>query len=155
MTTPELTPAGQLIEAARTDRSPVMSIRKAAEAAGISDGWWRQIVRGYRTVKGGVKVQVDSPADTLAAMALAVGVTPSQLRAVDREDAARALELRVQAESTTWDGDLTVVPDEELLTELGRRLATRGREVDNNPPAHLTLAARTVDPSDASTFQQD
>lgn len=153
MTTPEPTPSpeGALIERARTNRSPVLSIRKAAELSGISEGWWRQIVKGYRTVKGGLRIEVDAPADTLAAMALTVGVTPSQLREVGREDAATSLELLVQVDPGGWDGDLSAVPDDELMAELSRRLKERLGEGRASPP--LRLVARTVDPGDGTTFE--
>ncbi|WP_156119425.1 hypothetical protein [Corynebacterium humireducens] len=154
MTTPQddRTPEGQLVEAARTNRSPVLSIRKAASMAGISEGWWRQIVKGYRTVKGGVRISVDAPADTLAAMALAVGVTPAELRRIDRGDAAASLELLLQSTPDGWDGDLSAVPDDELIAELDRRLRDR---LGETAPPQLRAVARRVDPADRSTFEGD
>lgn len=132
-----------------------MSIRAAAEVAGISEGWWRQVVRGFRTGKGGVRIEVDAPADTLAAMADAVGVDPGELRKVGRDDAARKLELlrQVEASKPTWDGDLSRVPDEDLTAELARRLEERAAALQG-PSGHppLGLVARRVDPSDGSTF---
>lgn len=64
------TPYGQLLEDARAMSR--LSQRKAAQAAGISDGWWRQVVEGIQK-RGSVKVPVSPSADVLVAMARAVG----------------------------------------------------------------------------------
>lgn len=83
------TPEGKLIgEATRAARK---SVRKVADEAGISEGRWRQIVKGYQSVSAGNVIPVKAPAGTLAKMARAVGVTPEQLIEVDRADAAQAL----------------------------------------------------------------
>jgi transcriptional regulator with XRE-family HTH domain len=68
-----------------------LSARKAARRAGISEGRWRQIASGYQIVSPGVYAPVHGPADTLARMAAAVGVTPAQLTDVGRPDAAKVL----------------------------------------------------------------
>jgi hypothetical protein len=90
--TPPQRPEGALIEAARLRQSPRKSGRKAAEMAGISEGRWRHIVKGYQTVKAGMYVEITAPADTLARMAWAVDVTAEELRDVGRGDAADFLE---------------------------------------------------------------
>jgi len=89
---PQQRPEGALIEAARKRRQPRMSGRQAAEKAGISESRWRHIIKGYSTPKAGVYVEVIAPADTLARMGFAVGLTPDELRKADREDAAEFLE---------------------------------------------------------------
>lgn len=151
MTTPHLLPEGRLIEDARTEKIPRMSIRAAADIAGISEGWWRQVVRGYRTGKGGQVIEVDAPADTVAQMAAAVGVTPANLRSVGRDDAADRLESlqRSQANNRQWSGDLTQVPDDALMEEVGRRLRDR---IEPTAAAPLRAVARTITPEDSSTF---
>lgn len=136
-----------LVERAR--ESLGLSVRKAAQKAGISEARWRQIAKGYTKVKADVSVPAVAPAATLAAMALAVGVTPSQLREVDRSDAAQILEVEVQG-GGGWSGDLSEVPDDALLGELERRLRSRAETDGSVPP--LQLVARRVDSGDASTF---
>ncbi|MFF5045594.1 helix-turn-helix domain-containing protein [[Kitasatospora] papulosa] len=74
-----------------------LSARKAARQADLSDARWRQIVSGYQSVSGS-PAPVRAPADTLARMAQVVGVTPTELREAQREDAARELEELQQAE---------------------------------------------------------
>jgi len=83
-------------------REARMSAREAARRAGISEGRWRQIAGGYQVVSPGVYAQVRGPAATLARMAKAAGVTPEQLTAAGRDDAARAM-LRVQRDKPAPD----------------------------------------------------
>lgn len=88
---PEQRPEGALIERAREARSPRLSIRAAAEAAGLSDGRWRQIVNGYQSAGASQYITVVGPAETIARMAKVVGVTAEQLSEVGRGDAAGEL----------------------------------------------------------------
>jgi transcriptional regulator with XRE-family HTH domain len=91
---PPAPPEGELIKAAL--KAADLSQREAARRADISETRWRQIVSGYQAV-GGKKVAFRSPDDTLARMAHVSGVTPEQLEAVDRPEAAAALRtLRAQ-----------------------------------------------------------
>ncbi|MBY0440954.1 MAG: hypothetical protein K2Q25_02265 [Mycobacteriaceae bacterium] len=85
-------PEALLIEQLRTEIRPKLSIRAAAEAAGISDARWRQIAKGHNQASKDVRVPARAPADTLARMARVVGATPDQLRQVGRDDAAAELE---------------------------------------------------------------
>lgn len=89
MDKPEQRPEGRLIAAAL--RRSKLSARRASQLAGMSDGRWGQIVRGYQTMGDDVFAAVRAPADTLARMAKVVGVTPEQLEAAGREDAAEEL----------------------------------------------------------------
>lgn len=68
MTTEELSPAGQLLEAARGS----MSKREAARRAGISEGRWRQIVTGVQRMGKGNVIPTTTKPETLTAMARAV-----------------------------------------------------------------------------------
>jgi hypothetical protein len=86
---PEPPPWGALITAALATEG--ISAREAARRAGLSEGRWRQITGGYQVVSPGVYAEVRGPAATLARMAAVVGVTPAQLRAAGRDDAAVAL----------------------------------------------------------------
>lgn len=91
MTEQEFPPAwGQLIEDARKALRPKVSARKAAERAGISEGRWRQITKGYQATAGG-RIPVPGPVETLARMARVVGVSPEQMAAAGRQDVADVL----------------------------------------------------------------
>lgn len=90
--TPEQPREGALIQAARERLVPKVSANKLGELAGMSGTRWRQIERGYSTPRAGQHIEVHAPPETLARMAHAVGVTPAQLRGVDRADAAEAYE---------------------------------------------------------------
>jgi hypothetical protein len=86
---PEPTPWGAAIAAAC--RAAGRSARAAAREAGLSEGRWRQITSGYQVVRPGVYAPVRGPAPTVARMAAVAGLTPAQLRATGRDDAARLL----------------------------------------------------------------
>lgn len=97
---PEQRPEGALIERAREAHNPRLSIRAAADAAGMSDGRWRQIVNGYQSAGASQYITVVGPAETIARMAKVVGVTAEQLTDVGREDAAgELLRLKRSADS--------------------------------------------------------
>lgn len=86
---PPQRPEGALIqEAAKRSRK---SARVLAANAGISDTRWRHIVNGYQPHGQGVYLAVKAPADTLARMAAAVGVSAEELYNVGRADAAAEL----------------------------------------------------------------
>src|SRR4051812_15216413 len=69
-------PEGELITAALKRIRPKMSVREAARRAGISEGWWRQVVQGYQPLRGGLRAPMRGSAEVVAAMAKVVGVTP-------------------------------------------------------------------------------
>ncbi len=71
-----------------------LSAREAARRTGISEGRWRQITGGYQVISPGVYAEVRGPAATVARMAAVAGVTPGELRAAGREDAAELLARR-------------------------------------------------------------
>jgi transcriptional regulator with XRE-family HTH domain len=83
------TPEGKLIGDAQ--KRLHISARKAAESLGMSDTRWRNIVNGYQAIGRGDQIKVVAPAETLARMASVVEVTPEELIAVGREDAAAEL----------------------------------------------------------------
>lgn len=64
--TEPLSPLGRLLESTRT-HALRLSAREAARRAGISEGRWRQIVKGQSTTDR-----------TIVAMALAVGLDPGE-----------------------------------------------------------------------------
>jgi transcriptional regulator with XRE-family HTH domain len=86
---PPQPPEGHLI--ARALKRSRLSGRKAADQAGMSEGHWRAIMSGSRSVSKGVWVPVRGPAETLARMAKVVDVTPEQLEEAGRADAAEEL----------------------------------------------------------------
>jgi hypothetical protein len=90
---PEPPPWGALITGALAREG--ISAREAARRAGLSEGRWRQITGGYQVVSPGVYAQVRGPAATLARMAAVVGVSPAELRAAGRDDAAQLLADRM------------------------------------------------------------
>lgn len=87
------------------------SIRQLAAEAGISDGRWRQVLKGSMT-SGGHTLPVVAPAATLARMAYVLGVPSAGLDRAGRADAAQALEkLRSQPHKPA--------PIESLATQSG------------------------------------
>lgn len=75
----------------RAAKADGRSIRKLAANAGISDGRWRQITKGWQTGHGGGRVPVRPPDETLARMAWVLGLSPDSLVEVLRFDAASLL----------------------------------------------------------------
>ena len=82
MTTQPATPEGHLLREARTAAG--LTVREAAAAIGMSLKQWGETERG---LSGGNP----SPARTIAFMAGSLGITPDQLNAVGRADAAKIL----------------------------------------------------------------
>jgi transcriptional regulator with XRE-family HTH domain len=115
---------GVLITAAL--RAAGMSAREAARRAGVSEGRWRQIAGGYQVVSPGVYAQIRGPAATLARMATVAGLTPEQLTAAGRDDAARVM-LRQQEDRQAGDELLARVRamDTEQARELLATIALR------------------------------
>src|SRR5580692_86725 len=78
-------PYGELIERARGDAG--LSKREAARRARISDAWWRYVTEGRQG-----DTPVPGTADTVAAMARVVGLSPERLEEEgQRKDAADVL----------------------------------------------------------------
>jgi len=117
---PEPPPEGVLIESAR--REARLSVRAAARRAGISEGWWRQITKGYQSLSGGAPGIVrDVPADTVAKMARVVGITPEQMAAQgQRPDAAEAMRHRDAAAAADEIRVVRAVPAPPLPARLER-----------------------------------
>lgn len=145
---PSPSPEGQRITAAL--KRSKLSARKAADLAGISDARWRQITSGYQMVSGTPIPVRDAPAETVARMALTVGVTPEQLETDGRADAAKELRQMLTDASQPQHGALdpsdpririldtalnTLTPEEQeefLRHELERR-QRRGRKAPGAP----------------------
>lgn len=137
-------PEGELITAAR-ERAR-LSVREAARRAGISEGWWRQIVKGYQTLSGGGYGLLRGPAETVARMAQVVEVTPQQLEDAGRPDAANELRaLERPAPTPTVEEGLERI--ERALRTPGGRAALRSAiagleaqlQITDDPVEHATL----------------
>ncbi|MBZ2197239.1 helix-turn-helix domain-containing protein [Occultella gossypii] len=123
-------PAAQVITAAR--KRAGLSVRAVARDAGISEGRWRQIEKGYQQVTTDVRAPVNAPAQTLARMANATAVPVAQLQAVGATEVAEALaEMRepIQMADGPMFGGSYDEPDylrrvEGFLQELQYRLAS-------------------------------
>lgn len=121
-------PEGRVIEDA-LKRPPKKSMRKLADEVGLSEGRVRQIINGYQSM-GGQIIAIVGPADTVARLAQAAGVTPEQMRSAGRPDAADVMSP-LRGVGVTEEGDLWI-SDHELETEdlvewLGRPENERGR----------------------------
>lgn len=119
---PEQPPEGRLIALAL--KNSRLSGRKAADLAGLSEGHWRAIVSGSRSLGTGLWVPVHGPAATVARMAQVVGVTPEQLEEADRADAAEELRqlLPKATEEGTEEEPIDLMKRGRELIEEGNRL---------------------------------
>lgn len=129
---PEPPPWGALITAALASEG--ISAREAARRAGLSEGRWRQITGGYQVVSPGIYAEVRGPAATVARMAAVAGVTPAQLRAAGRDDAAKMLATQRDRKQETGAEMLERVRamDTEQAREL---LATIAQQLGISLPA--------------------
>lgn len=123
-------PEGRLIETA-TSLGP-LSTRQASARAGLGTSRWRELVNGYKIVGSGQAVEAVAPADRLARMARAVGVTAEQLRHAGRDDAADVLTMMagVEAEQQHLDDAPLASRLERLRDDLNQIIAevSDGRE---------------------------
>ena len=104
-----------------------MTIRAAATCAGISESRWRQVEAGVQKMRGGIEVPVHPKAETVVAMARAIGADPEEgLRLADHDpahyqhllaDASQALPDEVRRE---WFASLSRDEREAVLAELSR-----------------------------------
>jgi hypothetical protein len=148
-TPPAPQPEGLLLESAR--QAARLSAREAARRAGISEGYWRQVVKGYQSVSGGAYAPIsDVPAKTIAKMAVAVGLSPERMEteggrpdAADRMRSMPAPPARPPAGATLTVADL-LGPDPiegelarlevEVWTEMSRHPAgTRPAAIFTHP----------------------
>jgi hypothetical protein len=100
----DATPWGRLLGAAREDAG--LTWNAAADLARINFETWKANELGYWTIDGRKVAAKRGRPFTIARMALVVGVTPEELRAAGRSDAATNLELMLGAHAKT--PDLTV-----------------------------------------------
>ncbi|WP_433225411.1 helix-turn-helix domain-containing protein [Actinomadura formosensis] len=129
---PEQRPEGALIAAAL--KRSRMSQRQAAALASISENRLRAIVHGYQSVGAGAYAPVRGPADTVARIADAVGVTPEQLESVGRGDAAR--ELRLLAAERAGD---EAAEEEDEFARMDRLYEQWKRDPERGPALRTIL----------------
>jgi hypothetical protein len=104
MDIPHQQPEGELIDRLRKSRLPKMSATKAANLAGMSEGWWRQLIKGHQA-RNGLYIPAVAADDTLARMAAVVGATPEQLEDVGRDGAAVVLRALLSNPPSNPSGD--------------------------------------------------
>jgi hypothetical protein len=137
-TPPDPPPEGVLIESARRDAE--LSVRESARRAGISEGWWRQVVKGSQSVPGGAYVPVRGvPAKTIAKMATAVGLSPERMEAEGRRpDAAAQMRLQPAPAAQPSAGAPLTVADllgpGSIEGELARLQVEVWTEMSRQPP---------------------
>lgn len=153
MTTPNPPPESDLVRRKHKNRVPKLTAHAAAQQSGVSYATWRNITRGLRYRDSGEITTYRPESEVLARVALVLGITPDELRDVNRHDAARALEATLRSRSP-----LSAFTSEQLLSELATRLReddpyglgnaapTIGAEVTS---AHYGLAAMTGTPDHA------
>ena len=95
MTADVTVPPEALLIARMRQKAPRISMSEAARRSGLSLTRWRQIENGFRPERG-TRYREVGPAQTIAKMALAVGVTPAQLTEAGRADAAAELEVMIE-----------------------------------------------------------
>lgn len=95
---PQVTPWGKMIRTAREAARPRLSVRAAAERAGISPENWGNVERGYQLHRGGYRAAPGSPS-TVAHMAHAVGLSPERLSEAGNSEAAEILTEILRRES--------------------------------------------------------
>lgn len=89
----------------------------------MSEGHWRAIVSGSRSIAKDTWVPVRGPAETLARMAHVVGVTAEQLDQAGRPDAADALREGEPAREETLEEIQAEISED--LARLRAKLTTR------------------------------
>jgi len=102
------------------------SIRQAAASAGISEARWRQLESGSRSTPLGYAPEPAPPA-TLARMALAVGVTPAELRDDGYPEAAVILEELAAEHAAQADADEAAAAEGARAAGEARGLSARQR----------------------------
>ena len=120
MTSPKPPPEARLIKRKR-EEPPRLSIAAAARLADMSDTRWRQLESGYRLFHGRYEPET-APAQTLAAMARAVGVTPAELRDAGRPDAAGELEALLLAVPAPASSDADFRAQLDRIEALAREM---------------------------------
>jgi len=129
---------GRLIEDAA--KASGLSVKKLAANAEISDTRWRHIVRGYQPAPGGGVNPVTAPANTLARMALAVGVSADDLARTGRTDAAELM-ARLEDRGRHHHDLVLSTPEGPAITIGWKQVNRGGQELDE---IELVYASQTM-----------
>ncbi|TDC02191.1 XRE family transcriptional regulator [Micromonospora fluostatini] len=117
----EQRPEGRLLEEAMARKG--VKAPWVAERAGLSDNWVRFIVSGSQPVGRGIRAPVEAPADTLARLARVLDITPQQLVAAQRPDAAAELTVLLSHQPTSLRDKLEAIVNDPNCTNGARREA--------------------------------
>jgi hypothetical protein len=110
---------------------PKLSGRKVAALAELSEGRLRQILNGYTIVGAGNYVATVGPPETVARIAKVVGLTPPDLRAVGRADAADALQDLELQEKYDRPNEALRAETVEIANEVAETLRRLGLDLDS------------------------
>lgn len=127
-----------LIEQKRKEMRPSLSARKAADRAGLSEGRWRQIVKGYQSTGGG-RIPVVGPAETVARMAQVVGLSPDELAEAGRPDAADELRRAIAEFPNTPDWAEKTLDMQAMWAELNAYMEASDEEWVERPPTNALM----------------
>jgi hypothetical protein len=94
----DATPFGELVRERRERLG--LSFRGAGALVGMHGNTWQAHEENYRVVDGRMVRRTRETPATDALMALAVGITPNELQAIGRPDAAHALRKVLSSETT-------------------------------------------------------
>ena len=146
---PDIPPAPPEAEVIRLARLAAdMTAESAAEATrahdgkGVSASYWRDVERG-RGYRRGQAVPVRASERALAVMARVVDVTPAQLTAAGREDAARVL-TEIQRR------DNPPVPERPVRVRVNKSMA----RTEDLVPIIRDIAQELADGKEPSAFEQ-
>lgn len=139
---PEPTPEGELI--ARYQKRSGLSIREAARRAGISEGWWRQITKGYQSLSGGGYGPVKGPAETVARMAFVVSVPHHRLVEVGRDDAAAELSRMIREEREDREADAADDSADAPALEPWERKVRAIEELTREEREHIVVLVKAL-----------
>lgn len=128
-TDPDLTPLGELFETARQAKRPKLSQNAVAKAARTSSTTYRRVIAGVSRF-GGQDIPFEGSAETVARIALVLGVTPEQLEEVGRAEVAQELRLLREGEPAARDRQ---VEQAEADLDNARHSAHRAAEDADDP----------------------
>lgn len=130
----------RLIKIMRREKARI-SQREAANLAGISTVWWRN-------VEGG---RVQAPTDTLARMCFALDIPPETLRSINENEVADGVDLRFLTEESnnlTLDpAEVHVMKTPDVPINIRRSLLAHLhalREIEDLDPISLDWAATAL-----------
>ncbi|WP_114202352.1 hypothetical protein [Janibacter anophelis] len=134
-------PEGRLIE--EELKATGRSVRSIAPKVGVSDTRLRHIINGYQPAGAGQVIEVKAPAETLARLAIAVGLADIQMTWAGRDDAAQLMAAMDSGGDVTDPAPDTTAPAtrgelldlrKELLARIERLEREEGEHGGNTAP---------------------